>query len=175
MLAVAAAGPSAAAPSRSCAERGSTTARETSNVRVYETADGELIACSKRTGRWVDLAGPEDRVWELRVRGHYVAFAYDSCVDALGDDCLTGIDLVQVARAELEFSRHGHVPRVVLRRTGALAWSDDEGDRAAIFRRSGGKVRRLDRGPGVDAESLRLAGSTLEWRHGGARRTASLR
>lgn len=174
LLVLAAAPGGAAARSVSCAWSHSITLRENSVARVYEAGE-ELIACSKRTGRRETLAGPEDRWREVRLRGHWAALAHETCFDALGDDCVWSVDLVHVMRGEtLTFGVDGFVGRVVLRRTGGLAWSADEAT-FAIYMREGRKARRLDRGRDVDAVSLRLEGSTLEWRRGGERRTATLR
>jgi hypothetical protein len=172
-LALAAAGPAEARTS--CAAAGSSTVRENSVARVYQSSDDELIACSKRTGRRVDLVGPEDRFSELRLRGHYVAYGYESCVDALGDECTFGIELVHVARGRSEFRAGALVERVALRRSGALAWSEDEGSDRSVHRRDRAGRRRLDSGVRLDAASLRLRGSTLSWVNDGVRRTAPLR
>lgn len=159
----------------SCASSDSTTVRENSVARVYEAGD-ELIACSKRTGRHETLAGPQDQWREVRLRGHWAAFAHEFCLDALGDECGWGVDLVHVMRREtIVFGVDGLPGRVVLRRTGGVAWSADEGSAYAVYRREGRRARRLDRGRDVKAASLRLRGSTLEWRRGTERRTATLR
>jgi hypothetical protein len=44
-----------------------------------------------------------------------------------------------------------------------------------VLAASGGGVRQLDSGGGIDAGSLRLLGSTLTWQDSGKQRSATLR
>lgn len=172
------ASPADARVASSCAAGGSETLRENSVARVYEDRDEFVAVCSKRTGHREDLDSGDWPIWQIRLRGHYVAYAFDFCIDALGDeDCFRGVARVDArsgAYSNLGGGR-GEVRRVVLRRTGAVAWSEHEGEVGAVYRRGRDGFRRLERAHGLDAASLRLAGTTLSWRTGGERRRATLR
>ena len=173
------AAPAGARERHSCAARGSETLRENSVARVYGTAAGDVVACSRRTGHREVLAAAEsdERLWQLRLRGHYTAFAYEFCVDALGDDCHLGVARVNARSGA--YRRMGSVAwevvRVELRRTGGVAWSEDEQVAAAVYRHDRDGLRRLERARGLKPASLRLRAATLTWVTNGTRRRAPLR
>ncbi len=159
----------------SCSAAGSETLRENSVARVYETRD-DVIACSKRTGHREGILMGE-RIWQLRLRGHYVAYAFFVCID-LDEDCNDGIERVDVRSGRFSSVRgggDGDVVRVELRRTGSVAWSEDERGTGEVYRRDRDGFRRLERAAGLDAASLRLRRTTLSWLTDGERRTATLR
>jgi hypothetical protein len=170
----------APAATTSCSSKGSTTVRENSVVRLYDEDDISLFSCSKRTGHREFLhAYDAGRVWQLRLRGHYVAYAYESCLDAAGEeDCLLGIEVNDARTGRRTFSEMNAygADRLVLKRNGSIAWGIEYGDTGGdIFKRDCDGRKRLARGKGVDPRSLRLRGSTLSWTSGGERRTAPLR
>jgi hypothetical protein len=175
---LAAPAPTPAAVRSSCAERDSTTVRDNSVARVYRDGDDAFYSCSKRTGHREFLGDDVmGTVAEIRLRGHWVAYAFEYCLDALGDECERGIALEDVRSGRTRYSEA--VPwdlvRIVLRRNGSLAWAVDDGLEVAVYRRAAGRRQPLDRGEGIEVGSLRLRGSTLSWVNGGARRSAELR
>ena len=172
--------PAAGRTASSCAAGGSQTERANSVARIYVDRDNLLIACSKRTGHREQLGDLySDQFHLLRLRGHYLAFAAEMCLDAAGEEgCSYGVQLVDVRSGRTLFAGagDGDARRVIVTRSGGLAWSEDEGDATgAVYRRDGARQRRLDRADGLDPLSLRLEGSTLSWSSAGKRRTATLR
>jgi hypothetical protein len=82
--------------------------------------------------------------------------------------------------SEEEFVSDPKVPALVLSRDGGVAWTVLQyHDPGAQERRVGAADacgrRKLDDDPGIDPESLRLAGRTVTWTAGGAERSAHLR
>jgi hypothetical protein len=180
LIAVLLAAPGAAdAGGFSCSEPGSKTIRENSVARVYRESDETITSCSKRTGHREFLVNEvDDTIAEIRLRGHKLAYAYESCLDALGDECDRGLTLEDVRGGRPHFVEI--VPwdrvRIVLRRSGAMAWALEAGEGPVLYRRaSGGRRKRLDAGGRLEIPSLRLRGSTVSWVRGGTRRTATLR
>lgn len=162
-----------------CGETGSRTRAENSVARVYEDQSEDTIACSKANGRAELIAIDAYEYLPLLVlRGHYVAYHWRAC-EAGDSPCYASLILRDVRRKEPAFSTDDFPLRLLLRSNGSLAWSID--DRAypdrggSIHRRTRAGITRLDRGPGVDPESLRLRGRKLSWLSNGARRRATLR
>ena len=180
LLAVVLVPPEAASAARvSCAERGTVTVRENSVARVYRDGDAAYFSCSRRTGHREYIGDDAmGTVAEIRLRGHMLAHAFESCLDALGDECERGIALADVRAGRGLYSEA--VPwdriRIALRRTGAIAWAVEAGEGGEVYAWDRRRLRRvLDRSSGVDIGSLRLRGTTLSWVRGGTRRTATLR
>lgn len=162
-----------------CSEPGSRTVRENSVARVFRETDGTVTSCSKRTGhRGFLVSEDQDTIAEIRLRGHKLAYAYESCLDPLGDECHRGLTLEDVRGGRPRFVEI--VPwdrvRIVLRRSGAMAWALEAGEGPVLYRRaSRGRRKRLDAGGSLDIPSLRLRGSTLSWVRDGTTRSATLR
>jgi hypothetical protein len=172
-----AAQPAGARLASDCSEVGSDTLRSNSVARVYQDRDGSTFSCSKRTAHREVLAGEMDELFKVRLRGHYVAYWSNFCLDALGDECdgVVALDDARSGRRLFTEVTPWDVPRLILRRDSALAWSEDHLGIGAIYKRDQDGRRRLDRGDPVAPSSLRLKRSTLSWRSGGERRTAVLR
>jgi hypothetical protein len=72
------------------------------------------------------------------------------------------------------------VGSIVVRGDGAVAWIGSSESIAThrsitqVLEQAGGTVRRLDQGSTIHPGSLTLRGSTLRWRDGRGRRSASL-
>ncbi len=74
------------------------------------------------------------------------------------------------------------VESLVVKRDGAVAWIASAASIVGhgqpdieVHSGRGSNAQLLDSGPTIDAGSLRLHGSRLTWRHGGATRSAVLR
>jgi hypothetical protein len=71
------------------------------------------------------------------------------------------------------------IGRMVISRRGNAIWTArnffTSPLRREVYRLQGGDVSRLDRGPKVELDSLRLRDGRATWRSGGARQSAELR
>ena len=68
----------------------------------------------------------------------------------------------------------GGAVRLVVSRTGAVAFTQSSADQHYVNAARGYEVKTIDGGPAVDPASLTLDGTTLSWTSGGERRTAEL-
>lgn len=98
-------------------------------------------------------------------------------------DLRTGAEVVSAVAGYSGDRYSFETPRAVLARSGAVAWSKvhhedgpggEEEIRRTIWIADASGPRTIDEGDAVDADSLRLEGTTLSWRHGDAWRSAEL-
>ncbi len=188
-----------ASAARRCSPLGGPTVAENARVTVARIAgdEGRIVACAKRTGRRtaVDVADPEHPLARtVRVAGRFVALDSELSTDRYSGDARSGVTVwdVEIGRRRAAWSafvlnrpeRPAHTPRVgslVLSRLGSVAFAiDDEAGGVARVHRltlggQDGGHRVLDRGPGVDARSVRRDGKRVLWRRDGGVRSAHLR
>ena len=172
------------APSRadagSCAAKGSATLAENSVARIYLDMSDDTIACSKVNGnRLLLLQDSYDYAEELKLRGHFVAHDQHTC-DESGFGCFVVLLVHDVRRDDEVFLRRASPETFVLRSNGSVAWTeagypDIDGPGGFVFRHTRRGTTRLDAGPRVDVDSLRLTGRKLSWINDGERRRATLR
>ena len=144
--------------------------------------------CLRSSGRRVLLLDEDAEDWGMvrpRLAGRYVAFGvdlydkYDSSVWIFRVelwDLRTGR---RVRRKELDHLAPGWNPvlrRLELRATGSAAFSisGNPAVPSEVWLLSRTRTRRVDRGLGLDAGSLRRDDEAVTWTHDGARRTARL-
>lgn len=182
MALAAAAAPDGASAASSCSAKGSRTLAENRVARIYEDVDYDVFACSKVTGENVRIAfDPEDVATLITLRGHFVAYGWESC-EPPGPEagCVQSFYVRDVRRKKPVFAGGGEPDAVVLRANGSVAWSEtvlDEDDRdvGEIHRHTRSGTTRLDRGPRVDTGSLKLVRNKLSWLNNDKRRRATLR
>lgn len=170
---------------------------------LYRTADDDLAACVRSTGKR-DRIGTHPIRGLTKLRGTVATWAELACVSEGCDE--TGIliyarDVAKPSGFDSYNIGGGVLPGLAkvgsirANRQLDLAWiecpSHDKGGwpdpkpdcvragggRNVVAKRikgSGTSNVRLDAGPGIDPSSLRLRGSTLTWRKNGRRRTAAL-
>jgi hypothetical protein len=177
-----------------CGPQGARTLAKDRGARVYETG-GSVYGCATRSGRITRLGTTGDCIGGGASVNH-VALAADTVAYGLhhcGVD--TGFTQVLVQRLR-DGARLGSfsatekslgpeatnfVDSLVVRADGATAWiatgqSIISPARDIEVRTGHGSHRQLlDSAPGVNTKSLRLHGSRLTWRNGGAERSAILR
>jgi hypothetical protein len=171
-----------ASAASSCSASGSRTVFENGVARVYEDRDYNTFVCSKVNGtRRMIAFDPEDVAELIVLRGHFVAYGWESC-EPPGPEagCARRLYVRDVRREEPVFASGGEPDWIVLRSNGSVAWSEtmlDDADRdvGLIYRHTRRGTTRLDRGRRVDPGSLRLTGRKLSWLNGGERRRATLR
>jgi len=188
------ASPSATTSARHCGPSGATTLASSSQARVYSSGGG-VYGCSFAAGRSFRLGSAarslhEGRVAPVVLAGSDVAYG----LATFGVD--TGRTGVVVRRltdgtqlADFASTQAGVVEgfqsigSLVVKRDGAVAWIGVE--RSIVGSRQVVEVhgapagastdRLLGSGAQIAPSSLRLHGSTLTWRDGGATRHATLR
>lgn len=172
-----------------CAVKGSTTIAQNEQARVYERSqrgDADqhlLIGCLLRSGqtvrleRWFscgcsrgDEAAPQ--VW---LRGRIVAVNRYSCPpDPLLGGCVGGARTVSLRTGEAlhRASTGTSVAALALGPRGAFAYVSSGG--AVVKSDASGETVVLDAGPGIEPESLAVAGARVYWLRAGAPQTALL-
>ena len=160
---------------------------------MYESGAG-VYGCAARTGRSYRLGASartvrEGRVGPIALAGVDVAYGLSEFgVDTLSAqvvvrDLATGRELrtepATTKRLGAEFFQS--VAAVVVNPDGAVAWIGDGGSVISgsrsdveVDKADAHGLALLDTGAGIDSRSLRLRGSTLEWRHNGRPRSAAL-
>lgn len=161
------------------------------SARVYVVAN-TVYGCAAHTDRRFRLGttafcNRAERAGLAAVAGRVAALALTTC----GVD--TGSTTVQVRRlsdgAVLSAYPAAQAPgpesftsvsAIVVDAAGAVAWIGRaesvvrHGVSTVVYAADGGPARRLDAGSAIVADSLRLAGTAVSWRHGGERRSAPL-
>jgi hypothetical protein len=175
--------------------RDGTTLAAGTEVRVLRVAGWGVFGCAPESSgvhtiaRESEAIGGSASVDAVTVAGPFVAF-----VQSGGWKCgSSGVGLFDVRAHRVvrqrstenryESSANGcggttSVGEVVVRATGAMAWTELPGDDDAARVRAldGGGDRLLDLAPDVDPRSLALGpGGTVTWRHAGLVRSAPLR
>jgi hypothetical protein len=148
-----------------------------------------------RAMRLASLAAIEDRSTgypsprSFQLAGDFVAFAVNTLTYCCGgDELLNVVDLRKrrrVVRRSIHLfvgqdeSQYFSLLALRLSAAGHLAWVEKNGggDTAAtnavrVYDSRG--IRQLDTGPNGSITDLRIAGETVEWKHDGALRTATL-
>jgi hypothetical protein len=163
------------------------------SASVY-SIHGAVYGCSEATGRRTRLGRTtscigSDLIGRVRVAGVLTAYADSRCGVDTGSASVVVVRLSDGRRLKTDPATTGQalpesyeaVDSLVLKRDRSVAWIA----RAhSIIRPSSGGVevhaddrggkRLLDSGAGIDPGSLRLRGSRITWKHGGATRSARL-
>jgi len=153
--------------------------------------DAILYGCLKATNKLVKLDEAYDDQVEssyayqhVRLRGRFVAWSYSGYDVSCKADCPPGYDPTHVGVSVRGLGRRSTrsigvdadaIPRVVVSRRGAVAWSQRSGDEIDVAARDRKGLRTLDSGgTEIAPRSLRIRRNTLSWKHGTERRTARL-
>jgi hypothetical protein len=143
-------------------------------------------ACLVRSGPIVRLDSPPSaRAGLAALSGRYVAYKrtfeaseFNEASDVVVTDLKAGAYLRMLAADP--GGGYADVQRLVVKRNGALAWTavGVRGPEVTVFKSDPAAPagQELDRGPSVDAQSLRLAADrrSVSWTHGGSTRSAPL-
>jgi hypothetical protein len=145
-----------------------------------------------------DGGGTDELIGHIVVSGAYVAYTDDVTIFPTGTEEEGGqqpehqssVEVLNVKRGGdpvAEAEPYGEaagsqyleatsftVVRLVLRPTGAAAWTAASSTDVVVNAMNAGATRLLDQGAGIDARSLRLAGKRLSWTKSGARRSGTL-
>jgi hypothetical protein len=163
------------------------TMAETSGVRVYRIARGELegrvIACHRRSGRktWLWFHGESlERyfVAPIRIKGPLVGFGAGTIGRSHNQG--TWVEVIDTRTRRSLFS-HAELDGTTVRdleltRAGSLAWiAEDDEERYPVRKRDAGGRRTLDDGAGVDPASLTRTDAELHWTKDGEPRSAAFR
>jgi hypothetical protein len=161
-------------------------------ARVY-AVKGDVYGCSDRGARsWrlgresICIGSPE--VQAPAVAGRLAAYGLKTCGIDFGSaevvvTRLTDGRVLRRAAAvtgPLGAESYQSVDAVVLDPAGAAGWIAEgqsiisHNGAIEVHSLDAGGARRLDSGRGIDPRSLRLAGTTLSWRHSGRRRSATI-
>jgi hypothetical protein len=177
----------------SCAPAGAHRLASSGSAEVY-SSHGTVYGCSERTGRRTKLGQTTscvraDLISRVRVAGEVTAYADERCGVDTGSTTIVVMRLSDGKRFQTDPATTGRtlpesyqsVDSLVLRRDRGVAWIANA---HSIIRPSSadieghaddrGGARLLDSGAGIDPGSLRLRGSRLTWKHGGATRSARL-
>lgn len=182
----------AAAPGASCGRPQGQTLAQSASARAY-TLNGEVYACAIPNGVVRHLGSASvcvgtKRAAPVAVDGGFVAYALESC----GID--TGSSQVIVMRARTGKRLHADpatteptgpesyetVQSLVVKRNGSDAWiavANSLGTHKTmteVHAHGTGGFVLLDSGSAINPSSLRLAGSTLRWRHGSRKHSSRL-
>jgi hypothetical protein len=167
---------------------GGETVAAADGVRVFRAGGVAVFACGAGGRRPVPLQVENGSdIQAVHLAGRFIAYTYTA-----GEYCDTTVHVVGLGRHRLRRRGDVHnfvslpsdcdssvaVPRLVLTRAGAVAWSEEAGDRdpPAIRALDDRGERTLASGAGVDPASLRLVGRrTVAWTDSGAEHTATLR
>jgi hypothetical protein len=155
----------------------------TDRVRVYRRGgrtDYTTYACDLRTGRTTRLGGFTQGsgfgTYAFAIAGAFVGF---DDLDCERDFCQDQVRVVDVRsgreRATPLVETDEFVDGLVVTTTGAVAWMRPAGGIREVREFDGGGVALLDSGPGIDATSHALGGSTHYWIDSGTAKTATLR
>jgi hypothetical protein len=163
---------------------------QTSRVRVYYTSSKRPFGCLFSRGRRVPLdrfvdpyyAPGDARLGQLRLAGETLGYTWiDPGIPAVYVHAVNlryGLTLrrVQITPVAILEPSAVSVPTLAVRGgSGALGWIQRLEGETSVWVADRRGTRRLDVGAGIQATSLRLRGTTLSWRSGGVRRTATLR
>lgn len=161
-------------------------------ARVYESG-ANVYGCATAAGRSFLLGASartirEGRAGPFALAGTDVAYGYTRYgVDTVAAQVIVR-DLAsgRQVRSEpptsqpprVEFAQS--IEAIVVKADGAVAWVGESGSVMSrsrdveVDRADRRGLARLDSGPGVEAGSLKLHGSTIRWRHGARERSAKL-
>ncbi len=180
------------APAGPCGPTSARTLASSGSARVYVV--GRLVyGCATGGGGrrfalgTTNLCNRSVLVQAVTVAGRLAAFGTESC----GVD--TGAGIVQVRRLTDGRTLFTHaatsapgpesfttVTAIAADRAGDVAWIARshsivrQAASTAVYAAAGGTVRRLDTGPAIVTDSLRLTGTTVSWQHGTQRRSGRL-
>jgi hypothetical protein len=194
----AAAAPASAESDQPCAAKGSKTVRSSPEVRVYNSNDGVLYGCLRKSGRTRELYRASRIPNEysstslVRIARHMVAFEVTSictvCSDGGPDGSIQVTDLdsgkkrvLGPIRGRPKGSYLGRwADALVLDRCGRVAyravlterWQSEHRD-PELYTWVPGARRRVDRGA-VVRSSIRLEPSSVHWTRDGKERSAPL-
>jgi hypothetical protein len=145
-----------------------------------------------------DGGGTDEFIGHIVVAGAYVAYTDDVAIYPTGveeeggqeTERQSSVEVLNVKRGGdpvAEDEPYGEAPasqylesttftvvRLVLRPTGAAAWSAKSSTDVVVNAMNSVGTRLLDEGAGIDARSLRLAGKRLGWTKSGVRRSGTL-
>lgn len=202
-----------------CNEKRSHTFRESSGVRIFElTRDvrrrtptgikefeyGDMIACLKSTGFWMEVFKGEydyllpDQLW---MKGTTLAYLMeDTCADICDPMEPYGFEVLDLAKgtdANLESDSEVDLERTYVAVVGigngfVVYGVDRPGERTQLlpsgdvrtlpagrevvaFRLSDEQRTVLDRGQSIDVDSVRLRDSTVSWKNGSGIRRVTIR
>jgi hypothetical protein len=139
-----------------------------------------------RSGGTITRLGLANRVDGPKFAGRYVGFRNTIYVNESGS--ASGIRVVDLHSGATTVSEPGepgsdgdsHLAMFVLKRNGSVAWIGlpQSFDRGSVWRvdRAAAEPQRLDGGPDIDFESLRLSADrrSLRWSNDGQERTAAI-
>lgn len=173
-----------------------------SHAVVYTTSSNSprgtrtgLRGCVEDVGREVNIDGTSNDDPAVYEHAGYkrlgpIALNGTEVANAAVEDSGWGTGSAYVQMLDLRQPRHRFdaggvvaygvpsVPRLVLTADGAVAytigWPGRDHSRREVRARDRNGLRTVDSGHGVGLQSLERHGSTIEWTHGGARRTAHL-
>jgi hypothetical protein len=190
VAALAVAEPAGSVVRQSCFPARTKTVFQTSRVRVYYSAAQRPFGCLLARGlrvaldRFVDpyYAPGDARLGQLRLAGETLGYTWiDPGIPAVYVHAVNlryGLTLrrVQITPVAILEPSAVSVPSLAVRGgSGALAWVQRLEGETSVWVADRRGTRRLDAGAGIQPTSLRLRGTTLTWRSGGARRRATLR
>jgi hypothetical protein len=166
---------------RHCESSGSTVLRG-SRVRVFMIGTPEshrVYACVLRTGtirrvgRYEDFGdGTTDGVHSFAVGGGFVGYENAICNRQICTGTVKSLDVLSgavVHRVAIPPEQRA-VWRLVINRHGSLAWTRGRD----VWKVDARKPTLLDRGGGIDPQSLRLHGRVVRWLHDGLIKSAAL-
>ncbi len=183
--------PSRATGARVCGPARAKTLAADRVARIY-SSHGVVSGCSAKGARSYRLGSnarfPHQSVGPLALSGDMAAYVLGTMgVDTNSDELIVrrltdGKEIRDILLSAVSAPRGGFVEGVdsiVVKSNGSVAWIGDGGPLGSHLIREVVKAdrhgkRRLDHGNTINARSLRLHGSTLSWKHGGVRRTATL-
>jgi hypothetical protein len=156
-----------------CRKKGTTTSRQTKEIRVYSDDLGSYYACSRKNRHRVllyDDDGEYDTGIVAAIAGRYVAYE-SSSLPTCKEACPPGVNgsastaVVNVRTGKQRSLASSGVDRLVLAPSGAVAWvlpSTAAGGGKELWVWDAAGRRLLDSG-NVAAASLRLSGGTVSW------------
>jgi hypothetical protein len=174
--------------------RTGSTLAATASVRVFRLLAFGVYACARPTGRPALMTSEDfslvlSAVEAVRIAGPFVAFSTTSAWKCSGSAVylfdLGARRVVRVRRSQMTVDSLANgctgstaIVALVLRPSGAMAWTEAPGDagQAAVRALDNTGDRTLDIGPNVGPTSLRLVGpDEVSWTRGGQVQTAPLR
>jgi hypothetical protein len=172
---------------RACDARRGTTLAANEQVRVYRVGSSRQFTakgCYYRTRRAFHLGGRtasepphEANAFDFVLSGRFVAVDEIECepVGCSGGIAVTDVKTGRVRRsASVAGGTGGNAQRIVLKRNGSVAWTRPFNGTFEVVRLDGDGEAVVDRGAGVDVQSLALASGTLYWMNAGVPRSATL-
>lgn len=172
---------------RACDVRRGTTLAANEQVRLYRVGSQDQFrayGCFYRTRRTISLGGQvasepphEASAFDFVLSGRFVAVDETECEPAgcSGSIAITDLKSGRVRRsASVEGGAGGNAQRMVVKPNGSVAWTRPFNGELEVVKLDAGGETVVDRGDGVDVESLALAGSILYWTNGGVPRSTTL-